>query len=630
MKVQDIYQKLPENAGSDVVFEADAEAASLLLGEGESLASVTKKMQELSPVGRRMAGNGRAFAIYMDKVYGQVNEVRRSHSKEARMLCAESYRLRARILLDKYQDYTKENFSLHQDGRIALSLIRKEHFAPDVVYSVIEKETYMPRPDSTYFFSLRSGTEAAQKAYRAIEEFDPEKNPENEADAYRKFAKRYMQQTHTLLLTPRDESRILEEMVSYMVQGYPQDTPKQEQRFEQDVEEKIKPFLTKAVREASPIAREAGRDREQYIAGVMHDFSSGYEAHIRQSSKRYPITQGLYEEKVAHYREETASFDGLHEESFYDAMIAKDLLDDRQAPQNITRALLENSQEARNFIPEGGTEEEVQEGIRRARSYAENILLKAKEALHREKGILNFEPREYPENATYAQLRSLDITPKDIYRQAMKHEIAERPSFILEMSEPRKDQEVLEKIIVRLPDIDRDALADAILEASPRAALPGADENYAHRLIRNVEMRLRIVRNRQKRELASQQNYSRMRELSTEGVIGGSLDVNAFKDGRSALKLLRQHQNRDDILHFLISMGKVTGVAVPVLYARHILEQAEVVFTREEAIRTYEPRSEGTKRTPSGVYLSKMHEKYQKRGFCQSAMDIDVAQDMLL
>lgn len=644
MNPQSLYQSLlqkkehPASMTPAEIFDLDLTAAVQLLQDGMPLNETMDAVCALSPMAARTGGDAQAMSYYLDKVLDRVNVEQRSHSANAYELATESYKSQVVAYASQFQHYAPEDFGLFEEGHVALALMRKDGFTPEVVEAVLKKQSIRAKNDSTYLSQVMRAAKDCLAAYQEIDAIDPSTPVETAEEAYRLFARNYALRTKTLIFSAQDEQAILGELADAMLQQYKDRAPatvtiETQKRYDADIDAQIKPFLEAALK-ASPVSFEAGRDRDQYISALLLEFSSDYETKRNLSSKRYPLTRAMYLEKSQTYHDRLHLYDSLHEDSFYDAQIAKELLQEKQGPANIVRAITENSIVAHSYIPEHAQKgsPEYQEGIHQAEQYAKETLAMAKKSLQAEKAILSYErPQKLPETASYQQLKSLGITPRDLYLSCMQEGIRSKPSFILELSEPATDRDIVEKIFYRYPDVPRPLLKDAITEASPRIYLPGAPYNYVARLFDQVDARLQKVAERHARENQDMKTLKTMRGLANRGAQIQASEIGTYKDGRIAMKLLRQGRDEEDIMRFLLTMARSDNRENPHHYAMDVMNRAQKSVEREEKIRAYQKPAVPPE-TPSfyHAYLRRMQELYQKKGFLQSESDVEAVTDILL
>lgn len=660
-----------------------------LLEQGYSLPDVKQVLLEHSPERKALHDNDRAMDIYIQKTLAQVNKTWDAHSKKTLDAAKTSYRKRAAGLLKKYQDY--RSIGLYQDGAIGVALLQKDRFPLATVIKALRQNSLGKGTNAAYFAALSQGLEQVANRYQAIEAASDEPTTDPVA-LYRLFAKQYMQETKTTVLSGRDDQNIVRRIGAFFFNEIQKNGELSPETRQAIWEKSLEPYIQRGIKEASPVYPEPGRKKDEYLMSLVLELEDQFEQEKAHSATAYAETEHLYLKRRQDIQSRLDAYKA-HADTFFDGLIAKELLEAQQTPENIRKVIEKNT-----------LVDEDDKG-----AYAKSVLEKAERCLHAEKEIINLEPIEsYPEGTTYAMLREKGVTMVHLFRQMMQERLASYPSFQLELTEPYADRDAVEKLIHKFPDFNRSALIDAIEDASPRAQLPGCSPEYAESIIKEAEERLRRVEEREKKQLTIQKQYNRLRGLSSEGVYEESTPMDSYKDGRIAVKMLRRGVSKDDIKQYLIALAKATvataTVAAAAVYAQDILNKAQEFLSRERAIRDY-PNGEAMTRdaepvqtvrgpsapvtdaamaraeaenmtgraidaenrarslaetarareiaaenqvaieeekarekeaeqekTPScsALYLEKMHERYQEKGFVQAGMDIAIMKDMML
>ena len=611
-----------ENPKKNVIrYDDDLTAAVQLLEQGFSLPDVIRTLKMESPMAKDLPTE-RAKDIYIDKVLENVNREWTHKSDHSYAVAQESYKNRLASLMHKYQEYDKNSIGLYQDGEIALALVIAEGFSPEIAENVVRHNSPSAEMDASYLMALRSSLDDTMHRYAELNAFDG-KNIVSEGDIYRKQAKLYMDRSKTSILNGYDEQKIIEGIYTQLVKNLKKDHPE----FESDPDQldaimstQIKPFLRRCIVDASPVYTEPGRDKEQYVASVLSEFESNYETRKKLSKWRYPVTQDLYLGKIEMYQNRVKQYNAMQDQAFFDALAAKELLEERQAPINIIRAIKENS----SFNPLD-TDPDPE---RAKQDYAEHVVKMARSCLDAEKKIMNFEM--LPEIPAGKPLDEVDLTMPELFRQMMKERIESYPAFALELTEPFADRDAVEKLIHKFPDYNRYTLQEAIMEASPRAQLPGISPNYGEKVIKAAEERLAKIREHEKTQMNLQNEYNRLRGLSSEGVDEGNNPMSTLKDGRIALKMIRDKVHIEDIKKYLILLAKAAAISSPIVYADNILTAVGQVLEREQDIAQFTGADkEADVRSCSDVYMEKMHRQYIEKEIIQPSMDIRSFKEIL-
>lgn len=601
----------------------DVTASVRLLEQGYSTKDIRTMMYRSSPYILTLQGDSEESEKYLSRVFQRVNQEYRARSSNVYTAAAECYQNRANGLLEKYTEYQPENFGLYQDGQIAISMIEKDGFPKEVVKEVLHRHSLHLHATQDYFDVLDASMDDIHNRYAKISAFDLSKPITNEREMYLKFAKKRMQKNGGVLLSGSDDQKIFRSIYAQLLRGM----RKQEKDLSllpDFLEQVLKPALIKAVRENSPVYAEAGRNQDVYLTGLLTELRNHIqEQEQRHSNNAYVETSDLFEKYAQDYEKKEIHRLSFLDHQFRDSVITKKLLEARQAPEFIMRAICEHTYYQ---LGEGGKFASMGE-------YAKFILQQAEESLHAEKMIQNFELQPIPEGATLADT---GLSVKDLYRQVLKERIEAYPSFGLELSESFADRDAVEKIFHRFPSCDRLAVKEAILACSPRAQLPGIPDSYADSILQSALKRLERVEDRKKEQMEFEKNYNKLRGLSTEGVQGES-PMNRIKDGKIALKMLRQHVPKDDILSFLVKFSQETAEKakkIPakkiLFYAMTIVAAAELVLHREQLLAMFDPSLLSSGTNCQVDMLGKMHAQYAMDPSIRTDTDVNAMRQMIL
>lgn len=609
-----------------VIYNDDLTAAIQLFERKYSLDDVVKAIKTKSPMARRVKDN-KALNIYVDEVLENVNKEWLHRADNSFGQAQDIYKRRLDALQMKYKDYSVEHFGLYHDGELALALVHKDGFMPETAELVVRRNTPNKEADESYFASLHDSLMDTGERYKQICDFDENKKLESEADIYRRYAKHYMQKNGLDMLSGSDEQKILEQIYKRLVDGIDKERPDYKthpERFNALVESQIIPLLRKGIVEASPVYSEPGRDSGQYVTGALAEFQTEFETRKRLSSENYPKTLDGYVQKIQARQERVKTFLAMHDQTFFDGVAAKELIEEHHAPTNIMRAIAEHTKLTKEGV--------LKLGYPSKEKYAQSMLACAENSIHAEKEIKNLEILPLKPHTPFEKL---GVTVKELYQRMMKDKLEAYPSFEFEMAEPRADLDAVEKLLNAFPDTNKFELEAAIMAASPRAKLPGVPNDYGRSIIQQVEKRLDRVQERQKRQDDLQQKFNRLRGLANEGVFENTNPMNMLKDGRIALKMLKQKINKDDIKTYLMALAKtgaiVATTALASKYADQILDLTGEVLHREMAIRDYQKdvQAGAAQRSCADVYMEKMHERYETSGSCQPSMDIATAKELM-
>lgn len=603
-----------EDENTVSAYDNDLTAAVRLLESGYDVDNTITALKQCSPM-IKLLPTAKAVDIYVDKVLENVNKVWLQRADNVFTKAQEAYNHRIDNLMSKYTSYEKSKVGLYQDGEIALALVIKDGYDLGLIDKVIQKNTPNKKADNEYFIKLKKCIAKTQKRYKEIEDYIGKLD--TPADVYRKCANEYLKKTGTLILNAADEQKIIEKMYDSIINKLKLHKPQfagNSDRLDLLIDSQIKPFLRQAIAEASPVYTEPGRDCEQYVTSVIAEFENNCKSALIQSSIYYPATLKSYLKKINIYNEKITAYISQHDEAFKDSLVAKELLEEHHAPVNIIRAIVEN------------ISDKTRENIDKYQ-YAKEIISYAQDCLHSEKEIANLESR--PELLQQKTIVETGLTLKQVFQYMMKERLDAYPSFALEMTEPFADRDAVEKLICRYHGFDKSELKRAIIEASPRAKLPSINkDNYAEQIIKEAEERLKKIDKKQQYNAAMQQKFNTLRGLASEGVYENLNPMSSFKDGRIAIKMLRQKMDYSDIHKFLIKLADVEKVTSAADYATEILTAAKLVLNKEDAISNYH-QAAGINNTCKDIYMKKMNCKYKSKGFIEPTMDIQTMSEIL-
>lgn len=636
--------------GADT-FDNDLTIFCQMRDKGYKYDDIIEAIKKNSPIMERFQGKDRPFHVYIDRIVNSVNSEHLRRSSNAYPLAEKAYKLRCEALMKKYVDMDESIYGVYQDGAIAMSLMMKDGFSPEVIESVIKNNSpaqEMKEDEKTYLQTIMDGVKESSSRYRAIQNYVPEdalsenpnlgKNERNmkaSQNIYCLSAQQYMEKTHTVVLSGKDDENILYGIIDYAtneVEAQSIDVPEQSRKkiIDNDTVKYMLPILRRCLIEGSPVAVEPGRDTNAYAQSILSGFEADCLQRRKQSDESYPQDRERFENIRSRLDEERQEYDKLHSPAYMDALAAKKLLEEHMPPSNILRVLKE-----RKDISEAN-------GYPSSDKYAEDIVKNASEALHAEREI-RFFSKKIPEEKSLKELEDRDISVTDIYKGFMAQRIKENPSFSLRMSEPLADQEVVEHMMVEFRDLDLKEVEKAIRQASPRYRLPDANQEYPSQIIRQVQKNFQLVSNKDKEKDSLQQEFLRNRGLAAEGTIipkkestSKIYDVfNTVKDSKAAVKMLMQEKNLDDIKIVLKSLAIAGGLSATAVgldhYVNNILETSQAVYHRQLAIANYKPLDlMASHRSASDVYLEKMHNIYDRKEFVQPSMDVRVMEEMLL
>ena len=555
---------------------------------------------------------------YMDKVFHNINTERILRAGKVYELAKDSYIEKATAITDKYASSSKANYSAFHEGNVVVSMMINDHFFPEVIEQVLHRNSFYPKADDSYVKDIMDKCRKIQQSYQDIACAVSAKNVKTEDDAYRFFAREYMEHTHTSILNGRDDRKIVARMFK--------------EKFPRTVIEKAL--------QASPVSIEPGRNKDKYISTIIALVEDKYANRKAYSEKQYSVTKAMYDEKLewlAKKLKEKGYINGIDKNrSYYDRIIARELLEEHQPISNIIRAIKENSPQA---VKKTNNPNKTPEG------YANWIVNSAQKVLSAEKAIIHFNKKSIPNNVSYKQLMKMGFTPLDLYLQAIRERLDAYPSHAAMLTASFIDKDTVEKLLMRYPDFDKDALYKVIDGNSPRRLMPGIPEAYPGLVLNEVQERIKSVNKQKDYEKSIEKEYNRQCGLATEGVYNTNNMLSVWRDGRADLRMLLKHIDPADIKVAIVAAAKTAAIMVPLVYADDIIHKAQEVMERMEGIKNYSPQQvqlrndlqndstenrDNDKENAADYYKQKLQELYEKKNFLQSSMDAAVMKNMIL
>lgn len=608
--------------GVSEYMEDDLTVAVRLLEQGATIKEVSEALK-YTPFGKKILGGDgmgvdpRGLKIYISNVLDKVNEEYRRKANDSGRICATIYKCRAENFERKYKEYSRDNFGLYQDGKIALALVVEDGFALDTVLDVLKYNSFAKNNrviDDDYLKSIKESVIGITQRYRAISSYGKE-SMHNEADIYRYYAKRYKNTIGGAVLTAADDQNIIRQICNDIIRKVYANASMVDRvkDFTNFLNNRLKPIIYSGVKEASPIYCEAGRDKEKYLASCFTDVTMDYKAKIRDSAERYPEAREIYLAQTALINRRTREYSDLCGQSFVDTLAAKELIEQGHSGTNIVKAIKENTV----FKPEANSI------FKNIGEYARVVLDCAARVIHAEKELVGHDPKE--ETAAIPENKNVNGRVKNLYYGIMQERIRKTPSFQFELFEPRAERDAIEEIIHSHPDIERKTLSRTLLEISPIAQFPKGEEYVSH-LINDAEDRLKRTQEKVHEQNKALQEYNRLRGLATEGVYEDNKPLDALKDGRLAVKMLRRKLNPDEVKQYIVALAKAAAITAPLVYAGTIVLQAQETLRREELIKAYAPANNGS---CADIYRTKMRTALEIEGRSQPDMDVRIVKPML-
>lgn len=601
--VDDAYERQKESYYTkfeELLLKKDLAIFCKLLDEGYSLKEVLEAHRKNSLLSGQFT-DAKLLDNYADNVLGHVNRERILKTGKMYDLAKKLYLEKVASLTDKYASYSLDKFNAFHEGSIVLSMMVEHNFFPEVIEEVLRRNSPFSKLNEAYISDVMSKCQESYQAYIDIQRMTTVKDVHTEEDAYKFFARDYMKRTHTKILAGRDDQTIVGRLFA---ENFPKD-------------------LVKTALNASPVAKEPGRNKEAYVEGLLSAVEKDYENKKAFAIKQYPVTAALYDEKIERIdrrlKEKGYALGVEKNRSYYDGIVAKELLEEKQSSVNIARVIAEKSPLA--------IKENPNKPNKTPESYANWIASAAGKVLRTEKDLLTWEKKDIPKNTSYKKLIEAGFTPVDLFKQAIHERLQAYPSFSAMLTAPFVDKDISEKLLNRYPDFDKFELHEVIKHHSPRALMPGIPENYVVKVIDEVDHRLEAAKKKETYTKTVQEEYNKQCGLASEGV---NIDVNMslYQDGRAALRMLLNHIDPADVRAAIIAAAQTAAVVAPLVYADDVLHKAEAVRDRMEIIKEHTPIPEPV--TADEEYKNRITQLYNEKKFLQSSMDAVIFKDMLL
>lgn len=533
--------------------------------------------------------------IYEDKVMSLVNDERKRRSGQEFDRAAAAYASYSKSIAGKYDDHS-DAYRDYQQGEIIISMMVKDGFSEKTIADVLESQT--EAYSSAYIKSIVGKCGHVKQAYLDIRHApDLLDDARNGYDVYRIFAKRYMTRTGTTLLSFDDDIGIVQDMI------------------QQDFPESL---LQDILLSASPVAREPGRNPDEYIKAILTGEADRGTVD-RMTGEAVLTCEEQYKDLIEAYDQslkEEGRLMGIQstQRPYYDCLAVRSLLIQHYMDHEIMKVLNEQSGAAAATRP----------------NYAMWMLEKAKKLLRKEQTLLNETLPSYQKDSTYAELAAAGISASVIFFSILHERLALNPSLEQHLFDPYLDKDLAESCLTRYPDFDRGALAGIITD-SPRAIiLSGSrmpEENeYADHVIQAAEKRLENHRQAVAQRKSIFEEFNKQHGLAYQGVGDPEENLSAFHCGRTALQMKIKGYDELEIRNAILATETKDAA-----FADHILERTAAVFTRLMYIKNYVPSSHPPEVNLSAedFYIQELHDQYKKRHYIKSSMDVDAVKKML-
>lgn len=576
----------------------DQHIAMELIDKGYLLKEIQQCILKESPFVKEIFDVKILFS-YCDQVVQGINQERVLRSGKLYELAQDLYMKKVHAIQGKYAGY---KFNEFQEGKVITSMMVESHFFGEVLTDVIAKNSPNPaRQQPDYAEKIISGCEKVKDAYIAIQ-LAKQRDITSVSDLYKLFAKEYMAHTNTIILTGKDDQKIMKRLFAEGIG---------------------KTEIMHAMRECSPVAMEVGRIRDNYLNVTLSVVEAEHKKRCEYAEKNYAATVSLYKEKLTNkermLKNKQYAFGVDKNRSYYDGLIVRELLEEKQYIPNIIKTVAELSPMAikkNHFSPDKTPE-----------GYGKWLVSAANKVSKAEKDILEYIPKRIPKGNSWHELKNQGIALADLYRSAIKERVETYPSAALNLSAAYMDKDACEKLLQKYPDIQGEDLEMAIHEASPRSRMPGVPQDYPCLVVEEVLDRMERVRERDDHTKDVQTEYIRQCGAASEGVVAKAENMLAYHDGRAATTMLIEGSTPTEIYTAICEGAKILHKKHPEEYAKAIVYQAEKVRDR-----LYDIESAKTPEIPKTAreeYQKSFQAAYKLKPRLSSQMDVEIATEML-
>lgn len=602
---------------ADPDFAHDLHAVACMVEEGYDVTEIMSALRR-SLQGRPVSASNKSVSIYVDKVMDQVNQQLTRNMLSNYTLARNELRRLIDSQRMQYRDLGDDFFSTYRKGNILIQLVVREGFHPDTVEAVVRQGKDIPFENDEEIRNIMESVRNIAEKYREIDEIQIKSAAQTPKAVYLQYAKEYMRDTKSSVLSMRDEQKIIGSMHYELEHLYREKLPKASEKtgraeLETLIERDLKPFCRRALAAGSPVADEPGRDRKQYLEAVLSG-SVHFANRMRPKNEQYEMTR----QRFLAFRNEMELEEQMRAiipaGAVLDCELAKRMINDEQNEDLVLRVIAENSKEleAQRLLADGD----------RA-LYAKRILASAKESCRREKEISYADMKPIPDHATLSELTEQHISVQDLYVHTLRERLDVNPSFRTRLSADFTDVDACARLMTRFKDISPQALSDAIEECSPRQAILGAPKDYASRTVRRAQAELRAALQREEKMRSLQTEFNRSRGFASEG-IHDNVPMNDYKDGKAAVQMLLKNVPVEDVQRLIAKIAPQGREDIPPMrYAATVVAAARDVLFRAKRVEEYQPEETSYGKVDR-MYMELAH-KYQKaKDFPDTATDIRI------
>lgn len=602
---QEATQRLADEAEAleemrETYRQADSKVLAQMISMGYDPSSVAATYEEISVFGtalREKASPADVVTAYHDEVTTAVLAEAQKEGRAQQERVMNMFRSLREANAKKYSEAEQsEAFQRFQDGQIIVAILRN-HFPPlSAYYTLRDAAGY----DNEAANQMLQSAGIVKLLYADIQNTTLQRPEEcrNEMALYRYLAKERMMKSGLKTFDFEDDLAIVRRMHELHI-------PKE--------------LIENAVRRASPVMREIGRDAEKYWEAMATDVfqeaaehrqdpyvaaKNIYLSFIQQANDKLQ-QKGYQPEAIQRYR------------VYYDGLAVRELFTQHQKEPHIQKVL-----------------EELSPAAKTRSDYASWLMEKIRYLIKKEISLLS-SYKELPGNVTsYKTLFELGYTAAAVYKAVLGEHIKLNPSLTQHIYEPFVDKDVAETFLTKYKDTDREALL-GVLNDTPRAILMKGtglpeEKHYGESVLRAVEQRIAEFKKQEAAQNEMKALWLRQLDLQTQGMEGKPADIMLkFQIGSIALSMKERGWDDTQIRSAILSTTSFPeNMKDAEELANAVMERLPAVYERREAIKRYTP-DEDTEKTALSDYRQKLHEKYATLRYFKPQMDVDIVKYML-
>jgi hypothetical protein len=580
---------------AEFYIDKDAKIINALFSAGYHLKEVRDAVFHYSYFAQQIH-NAKEVGNYCDQVMTKANSLLVVKSGKMYELAEKNYEATVQALSKKYSNYDRQHWNEFQEGKVALSMLLQRHYMPDIIAAVLKNHSCFSRDKNVIEAFIEKCNQVKTRYLEIKKVHEPVRTA---VEAYLLAAKKYMAYNRISVLNGKDDQNLAQQLLKMNL-------PMEE--------------IMQALRQASPVSVEPGRDPDSYLHVIMTCVEDAAQRKKNYLDKKYQLTAAIYDQKM----ESKDAF--LHEKykhgieqnrTLYDGLVARELIEEKHLDVNVRRVILDKSPQAKKVNPNNPN--------RTPEGYANWIVRAAHKVIDTEKAILTF-TKEIPSERSYQSLQNRGITLSDLFRKAYFERVQAYPSVAGKLTSGFMDKDICEKLLSRFPDISRTDLENVIHECSPRAQMPGIPLVYPV-LVMDETVRRVETQNLHKAHTESiQSEYNRQYGLAAEGV-NATANMAAYQQGRAALSMLTAGVSSAEIKQAMFDDLAQEAIPDKFGYIENIMEHASNVYARMQALETINSTDKAT--TAQEVYMHRLADQAKNRKAVHSSMDIDIMSEML-